>query len=324
MKNFIIAFFVFLVWSFFGLWLYLWLQPSNTSLQSNSGNPITSEKPDISKSSEISSVKTYEDEDSNIENPTKNDAFETNGLRAVTEDGDVLFNFSESFSIQKNSDIVKVPEVAKDFKYKLNSYLIENPNTELHITSIYSPAENIESPNYGMKRGKKVKELLVAVGVPAERIVIKARIMPISFSANNTYDNAISFLFQPLNVARLETAKKEIPESTTIYPQFSTSGVLKSKVLESTLEEIKIALENNPDAQVTIIGHTDNVGNATDNYDRGLEFARQVRWYFINKGRLDRKQIRAISKGESEPVDTNKSERGRNANQRIEIQYSIK
>ena len=34
MKNFLIAFLVFLVWSFFGIWLYSWLQP----VENNSTN----------------------------------------------------------------------------------------------------------------------------------------------------------------------------------------------------------------------------------------------------------------------------------------------
>ena len=37
MRNFLIAFLVFLVWSFFGLWLYSWLNPTPNGTQANNG-----------------------------------------------------------------------------------------------------------------------------------------------------------------------------------------------------------------------------------------------------------------------------------------------
>jgi hypothetical protein len=46
MKNFLIAFAVFLVWSFFGLWLYSWLQPINSSVQ-NKDNIANNENAEV-------------------------------------------------------------------------------------------------------------------------------------------------------------------------------------------------------------------------------------------------------------------------------------
>jgi len=54
----------------------------------------------------------------------------------------------------------------------------------------------------------------------------------------------------------------------------------------------------------------------------GLQYARQVRWYLISKGNFEKSAIKASSKGETEPIDTNNSKRGRNANRRIEIVYN--
>ena len=37
MKNFLIAFTIFLVWSFFGLWLYSWFQSDTEITEANTG-----------------------------------------------------------------------------------------------------------------------------------------------------------------------------------------------------------------------------------------------------------------------------------------------
>ena len=92
--------------------------------------------------------------------------------------------------------------------------------------------------------------------------------------------------------------------------------------LRNLLDEVKQIVAANPDTEIEVIGHTDNVGNGNDNYFLGLEYARQVRWYLVKKGNLDRKKIKAISKGEEDPIDTNQTVRGRNANRRIEIVFN--
>ena len=96
----------------------------------------------------------------------------------------------------------------------------------------------------------------------------------------------------------------------------------KELVLEFYNQRRKQAMEANPDLIVEVVGHTDNVGNANDNYLVALKYARQLRWYLVNKGNLDRKKIIAKSEGESKAIASNKTERGRLLNRRIEIKYS--
>ena len=70
------------------------------------------------------------------------------------------------------------------------------------------------------------------------------------------------------------------------------------------------------------MGHTDNIGNSNDNYATGLKNARQVRWYLVSKGGIDKTKIIASSKGESEPIDSNNSHQGRIANRRIKVIFN--
>lgn len=322
MKNFTIAFLVFIVWSFFGLWFYHWLQSDTLAIHSNTNMGDTTEiktNPEYTK--ERLPVLTENETTDVLNTPTEIGSF--TGLQATTEQGDLLFMYPENFEIKKNTATVYIPPSTQDFKYKLNSYLLKHPNTELVITSKYSAEENIETTNFGTQRAKQIKAILMDAGVDAQRIVLKPHITPIEFRKDNTYGNAFSFTIQPLDLERIENIKNAIPETKTIYPRFSSSGILNSPALETALEEVKRALEANPNLTLTVVGHTDNIGNATDNYTRGLEFARQIRWYLVVKGEISKDKIRAASEGEGASIASNRTEKGRALNQRIELKFNV-
>ncbi len=321
MKNFTIAFLVFIVWSFFGLWFYHWLQPDAIARYTETKNDVTSEERNNAGYENDGLPLFTENETSNTLD-SLNNAESYTGLTATTEQGGVLFMYPENIQIKKNSATVYIPPNTQDFKYKLNSYLLEHANTEVVIVSKYSAEENIESPNFGTQRAKQIKAMLLDAGVAAQRIVIKPHITTIAFNIDNRYDKAISFTIQPLDLKRAENFNKEIPETKTIYPRFSSSEILNSPVLETTLQEVLRALEANPNLKITVVGHTDNIGSAIDNYSRGLEFARQIRWYLVSKGNIDKNKIKAISEGEGQAIASNNTEKGRNLNQRIEIKFS--
>ncbi|MBT8261511.1 MAG: OmpA family protein [Bacteroidia bacterium] len=331
MKNFLIAFLVFLVWSFFGLWLYSWLQPDNEEL------PETTEV--AIKNSEEGTNETKVDTPSEIKGTPLvigNDSTEiveaykeefisapTTGLRAISETDDIIFFYPEGFIIRKNSQLVDVPSNLVDFKYKLNTYILEHPDTELHITSQYSPGENIESPNLGIKRGQVIKQLLVETGISSEKIVIKPFITQIAFSTEDTFRHSFSFTFKPLNNERIEALKKQIPETRVVYPEFSYQGILVNEDLLKLRQEVSDIIKENPNLHLEVVGHTDNVGNAIDNYTKGLEYARQLRWFLVNKSGIDRNKITAVSKGESEAIAGNGTEKGRNLNRRLEVKFYL-
>ncbi len=182
--------------------------------------------------------------------------------------------------------------------------------------------ENIENPNLGMQRGMKIKEVLVNTGISTKKIIVKSIIKDISFNENLQFSNSLTFSFKPLNLNRVENLKLKIPEAKTVYPKFSNSGILVNDELKKLLSEIKDALKNHPAIEIKIIGHTDNIGNSNDNFATGLKYARQVRWYLVAKGNIDKTKIIASSKGESEPIDSNNSHKGRIANRRIEVIFN--
>ncbi len=318
MKSFLIAFVVFLVWSFFGLWLYSWLAPTNGkqiaegSLQNDSATTETLETlQDTLLLNDPLDTLSYTSE-------------ESHGLRAINQAGDIIFQFEEGIKIQRNTAQLDIPTSLVDFRYKLNTYLVEHPNSEVHILSMYSANENIESPNLGIQRARVIETLLLETGIQEDQIVVKPVIKEIDFDSTGAYDKGISFFVKPLDPDRLERKRNSVnvPETKVVYPRFSTQGILVNDALRELLNEVVALVEEYPDIEIEVIGHTDNVGNDVDNYAEGLSYARQVRWYLVTKGKIDRSRIRASSKGEAEPLESNDTRHGRNVNRRIEVSFN--
>lgn len=332
MKNFLIAFLVFLVWSFFGLWLYAILQPDSTSKENETevaiGELEESAKTEIDSPSAItdSPYLTGNEPDSLLIDESYKEEYisaPVTGLKAVSEKGDIIFLYPEGFKITKNISEVNIPPRIVDFKYKLNTYILEHPNTELHITSQYGPDEKIESPNLGIQRGRIIKQMLVQTGIPSERIVIKPHITQLAFAEDDSFYHSFSFTFKPLNPNRIEALKKQIPEPRVVYPTFSSQGIMVNEELNIFKGEVSEIIKENPNLHLEVIGHTDNVGNAIDNYRKGLEYARQLRWYLVTKAGIDRNKITAVSKGESEAIASNSNDSGRDLNRRIEVKFYL-
>lgn len=332
MKRFLIAFTIFLIWSVLGLWLYSWLNPGVFSGKSES--PVTARTMTIDSLLEPKNT-SYPDnkakesrilvEDTLVHSEKKMEEidFEENGLNAFTKSGDIIFSLREGIIITKNSNEIIIPESTLGYKNKLSTYLKDHPDTEIHISSLYSAQERNESPNLGFQRGTKIKESLVAAGIPSEKIVIKSYIKPFDFSKNNTFSQSFTFYVLPLDLERIQKQKSKNLDVKIVYPTFTTSGILSNQNLKVFLEDVKKIVAENPSIIIELIGHTDNVGNASDNYSMGLQYAKQVKWYLINKGGIGKNNVITSSKGESEPIDTNKTERGRMVNRRIEVKFYL-
>jgi len=316
-KSFLTAFIIFLIWAFFGLWLYSWLQSEKNAsaalTEKTEKNVVLKETSILADTTSLSKSTPSIIDSLTVENT---------GMTIKNSEGAIIFLFEKGIVSHKNSSEIKVLESSVDFKYRINTYLIEHPDEEVQITSIYSPDENMETPNLGIQRGNKVKQVLIETGVPSEKIIVKPVIKDILFTENGAFNDGISFSFKAWDRERINNINTKIPESVTVYPKFSDTGIIVNNNLRNLLDEIKAAFASNPELIIDVIGHTDNVGNSNDNYRMGLQYARQVRWYLISKGNFDKSSIKATSKGESDPIDSNNSKQGRNTNRRIEIVYN--
>ena len=79
-------------------------------------------------------------------------------------------------------------------------------------------------------------------------------------------------------------------------------------------------LEKNSKLKLLVTGHTDNVGNKTDNKKLSLERANSIKQYLITRG-IDKDNILIEGKGDELPIDSNETEEGRKKNRRVEISF---
>ena len=100
---------------------------------------------------------------------------------------------------------------------------------------------------------------------------------------------------------------------------FDTDKDLIKDAFKKDLDRIIEAMKGRS-LKLSISGHTDNVGEDSYNLDLSERRAQAVRKYFIDNG-VDAKLITAKGFGESQPVDTNDTDKGRANNRRVEIKF---
>jgi hypothetical protein len=86
------------------------------------------------------------------------------------------------------------------------------------------------------------------------------------------------------------------------------------------LEAVKQLLDYFPNWKVRIIGHTDSTGDPAFNQLLSEGRARMVKSLLQKKG-INQDRILATGKGATEPIRPNNSEKGREANRRVEIEF---
>ena len=103
------------------------------------------------------------------------------------------------------------------------------------------------------------------------------------------------------------------------------SGLLfdfgSSKLTATTrqnLQKFSEILQKYPDTEILIEGHTDNVGSDEFNQKLSVERASSVQNYLTGKGVSSRRLI-IKGYGETQPVEDNSTDAGRQANRRVEV-----
>ena len=86
----------------------------------------------------------------------------------------------------------------------------------------------------------------------------------------------------------------------------------------NNLEKLAAFLTRYEDRQVSIEGHTDNVGSDDSNFRLSERRAAAVQSYLLDQG-IPKSRISVVGKGEGEPVAGNDSASGRQMNRRVEV-----
>jgi len=122
---------------------------------------------------------------------------------------------------------------------------------------------------------------------------------------------------QPVKKIEQDLLKNKHAVVYGIYFDYNSDKIKPES--EPVLREIAEALENNPDWELTVDGHTDNIGGDAYNLELSKRRAAAVKQalaarFGVNPGRLV-----TSGYGESRPVDRNDTLEGRAKNRRVEL-----
>ncbi|MEO8404784.1 MAG: OmpA family protein, partial [Chitinophagaceae bacterium] len=115
---------------------------------------------------------------------------------------------------------------------------------------------------------------------------------------------------------KAEVVQKIDYAANNIY--FATGKyVLLSKSFKG-LDDVAKVMKENPATQLTIDGHTDNVGSDASNQKLSENRAGAVKAYLVKKG-VDASRLMSTGYGETKPIADNKTAAGRQKNRRVEL-----
>lgn len=303
MKNFLIAFLVFLLYAVFGMWYHACILKGLC----DSKAPITTIKTKDEKPFKASEVV-------NKPQTIKINNLSSDGFIIRDHDQEPIFSFSKNILINRKEGSVFIPQETLAFKDSIFSYLNSNQNKELVITGLRTVDE---SPTIGLDRAKEIKAILEDFGVNSDKISVKDTIANFQFDDANNFKGGINFTLKELSAKRLSEIESGIANKT-LYSGFASKGFKPDNTLKAYALELKNYLNKYPTKKAIITGHTDSVGDNVANDWFGMERAKNVKKYLISQG-ISENKLTALSNGETQPIATNGTLEGRRKNRRIEI-----
>lgn len=99
---------------------------------------------------------------------------------------------------------------------------------------------------------------------------------------------------------------------------FAVDSTAVSGASQNDLRTVAQSLNNYPNTTVNVVGHTDNTGDASYNFDLSQRRAQAVAGV-LRSGGVSSSRIRALGAGEDQPIASNLNASGRAANRRVEI-----
>lgn len=100
--------------------------------------------------------------------------------------------------------------------------------------------------------------------------------------------------------------------------QFAFNDIGLTPEAKAYFDDFVVLMKLNPDLQLKVIGHTDNIGKERTNIKLSQDRAQAVKDYLTDKG-IDKKRITVEGKGSSEPLFPNDTPSNQARNRRVEL-----
>jgi len=114
------------------------------------------------------------------------------------------------------------------------------------------------------------------------------------------------------------TADNQLKVNIPSDVSFDTGSATIKPQMRAVLDPFAASVKDDPNARLSIVGHTDSTGSEAVNNPLSVERAQSVRDYLAAKG-VSPTKVQTAGHGEREPVADNSTSDGRARNRRVEI-----
>lgn len=253
--------------------------------------------------------------------------------------GNFIYNLKDGkFSFQTNDGILLDKPNAKatagaDFMSKLpnlQKYLMDNPSKSIEVVGNYTEDEKNSSllSNMGLARAELVKSWLVTKGLKRNQIKTAAnKIGQLKANGAGLWNNAINLKLGKGFLGKLsDDGNKRLSafesgigaKPLNLYFETGKNNLVIDDNVRKYLAELKFYLDNKSDKKVSVVGHTDNVGDANKNATLSKERANFVK-NLLSRSGINATQMVADGKGQTAPIANNSTADGRAKNRRVEV-----
>lgn len=138
------------------------------------------------------------------------------------------------------------------------------------------------------------------------------------YSSKLTFEEVIPEPTEP-EVTELEKAVEMLKSEYNLSLIYFETGKHEVKAEDAiVLDAVSKLMNDFPEVEILLVGHTDNVGSEKSNERLSNRRANAARKYLESKG-VDKNRVHDEFKGETEPIATNDTKEGRAKNRRVSI-----
>jgi len=248
-----------------------------------------------------------------------------------------LFNFKAGAITIRNSDgfnfltsghtLRPLSEDLLTSVEKMIAYLGKNKDKKLNITGYFRENENNPSnfENLGFARSTAIKNLLIEHGLSPRQVSVSSKKdNTLNANKDKIIDRGFAFSVENLknsggNSKKIRAMVEHISKDPVLvrFLPAKFNAVLYNEE-KHKLKTLANFLNASDSLSCTIVGHTDSSWNHESNMSLGKKRAEFTKIKLIEYN-VDASKIKTISKGETSPIASNLTEKGKAMNRRTEV-----
>lgn len=242
------------------------------------------------------------------------------------EGGGFEYTANDNYNFRISSPDILIPlteELTKSVA-EVRSFLETDKDNVINVTGFYTSDETNTSafPNLGLARANAIKNDLASKGISTFQINTMGKRMDGMIPKDGVYWGAAAFGIEEKSdkaEGELNVLYEKIKADPLIlYFNTAQASIQLDQTQRQKIADISRYLDKVEGAVANVVGHTDDTGKPNTNMKLGLERANFAKEYLLKNGISDSKII-VTSKGQTEPIENNGTEEGRERNRRTVI-----